>query len=87
MAKTSIPALEGGIGCCQTAIHELNAASSDLANAYRNAGQDWHDNKYAELGEIVGKCYSSLKKPIEDLEKRMENLKKILEYVREYEAS
>lgn len=31
-------AIQGGIGCCKTSIHELEAASSSLQRSYQQAG-------------------------------------------------
>lgn len=31
-------AIQGGIGCCKTSIHELESASKSLQRAYQQAG-------------------------------------------------
>ena len=47
-------AIQGGIGCCKTSIHELESASRSLQRAYQQAGSGgWKDQKYAALGGIV----------------------------------
>lgn len=60
-------AIQGGIACCQTAIHELQEASRSLFSSYQQAGSGgWKDQKYAALGGIVDECCSNLKNPIDD---------------------
>ena len=81
-------AIQGGIGCCKTAIHELQSASSGLKRSYQQAGSGgWKDQKYAALGGIVDECCSALTKPISDLEDCIQNLQKLLEAVGEYEST
>ncbi len=47
-------AIQGGIGCCKTAIQELQTASKSLQSRYQKAGSGgWKDEKYAALGGIV----------------------------------
>ena len=39
-------AIQGGIGCCKTSIHELESASNSLKRAYQQAGWvGWKDKK------------------------------------------
>ena len=54
-------AIQGGIGCCKTSIHELESASRSLQRSYQQAGSGgWKDQKYAALGGIVEECCSAL---------------------------
>ena len=79
-------AIQGGIGCCKTSIHELESASSGLQRSYQQAGSGgWKDQKYAALGGIVEECCSALTKPIADLQDCMKNLEELLSAVKEYE--
>ena len=40
-------AIQGGIGCCKTSIHELESASKSLQRSYQQAGSGgWKDQKY-----------------------------------------
>lgn len=80
-------AIQGGIGCCKTAIHELEAASRSLQRSYQQAGSGgWKDQKYADLGGIVEECCSALTKPISDLQECMGKLNDLLQAVGEYEG-
>ena len=72
-------AIQGGIGCCKTSIHELEAASSSL--------QRWKDQKYAALGGIVEECCSALTKPVSELQECMGKLQDLLAAVQEYEST
>ncbi len=79
-------AIQGGIGCCRTSIHELESASRGLQRSYQQAGSGgWKDQKYAALGGIVEECCSALTKPIAELQDCMKNLEALLSAVREYE--
>lgn len=81
-------AIKGGIGCCKTAIHELQDASKSLMNSYKQAGSGgWKDQKYAALGGIVEKCCSDLQDPIADLQDCISNLNDLLQAVIEYEET
>lgn len=81
-------AIEGGKGCCQTAIHELKEASRNLQRDYQQAGSGgWRDQKYAALGGIVQECCSALTGPISQLEECMVKLDNLLKAVLEYEST
>ncbi len=81
-------AIQGGIGCCKTAIHELQDASRSLMSSYQQAGSGgWRDQKYAALGGIVEECCSDLKAPIADLQDCINNLNDLLQAVLEYEQT
>ena len=86
--SVEIAAVEGGIGCCKTSIHELQGASSGLQRSYQQAGSGgWKDQKYAALGGIVEECCSALTKPISELEECIGKLEQLLAAVREYEST
>lgn len=81
-------AIQGGIGCCKTAIHELQAASSGLKKSYQQAGSGgWKDQKYAALGGIVEECCSALTKPVSELEDCINSLQGLLAAVQDYEST
>jgi len=81
-------AIQGGIGCCKTAIHELEAASSSLGRSYQQAGSGgWKDQKYASLGGVIEECCSALTRPIGELHDCMGKLEDLLAAVREYEST
>ena len=78
-------AVQGGIGCCKTAIQELQTAAQKLQQNYRKAGSGgWRDQQYARLGGIVEECSSALTKPISDLEACISNLQKLLSAIQDY---
>lgn len=79
-------AIQGGIGCCKTSIHELESASRNLQRSYQQAGSGgWRDQKYTALGGIVEECCSALTKPISELQECMGKLEALLQAVGEYE--
>lgn len=81
-------AVQGGIGCCQTSMHELEAASNSLKRSYQQAGSGgWKDQKYAALGGIVEECCSALTKPIGELQECMGKLQDLLAAIRDYEST
>ncbi len=81
-------AIQGGIRCCKTSIHELESASKRLKKSYQQAGSSgWKDQKYAALGGIVEECCSALTKPINELQNCIGKLENLLAAVREYEST
>lgn len=81
-------AIQGGIGCCKTSIHELQTASSGLQRSYQQAGSGgWKDQKYAALGGIIEECCSALTEPISELQDCMSNLQDLLAAIQEYEST
>ena len=81
-------AVQGGIGCCKTSIHELESASNSLQRSYQQAGSSgWRDQKYAALGGIVEECCSALTRPIGELQECMRKLEDLLNAVNEYEST
>lgn len=81
-------AIQGGIGCCKTSIHELEAASRNLKRNYQQAGSGgWKDQKYASLGGIVEECCRALTKPIGELQDCIGKLQDLLAAVQGYEST
>ena len=81
-------AVQGGISCCKTSIHELQTAAARFQRAYQQAGSGgWRDQKYAALGGIVGDCCSALTKPVGELNECMRSLEELLKAVRAYEST
>ncbi len=79
-------AVQGGIGCCKTSIHELQTASSSLQRSYQRAGSGgWRDQKYAALGGIVEECCAALTKPVAELQECMVKLEALLKAISDYE--
>lgn len=78
-------AIQGGIGCCKTSIHELESASRSLQRSYQRAGRGWEDQKYAALGGIVEECCNALTEPITELKECMDKLNELLKAVNEYD--
>lgn len=81
-------AVQSGIGCCKTSIHELETASRNLQRAYQQAGSGgWRDQKYAALGGIVEECCGALTKPVGELQECMQKLGELLRAIQEYEST
>lgn len=80
-------AIQGGLGCCKTSMHELESAAKSLKRYYQQAGAGgWRDEKYAQLGGIVEECCSSLTRPIAELQECMNKLNDLLQAVGGYES-
>ena len=86
MANVSVglTALQNARAICMGAIQDLNSSAQRLNNRYRDAGQRWRDNKYAQLGGIINECTGALKSPVDELfecnAKLSELEKALLEY-------
>lgn len=79
-------AIQSGIGVCQTSVHELQSAAQALESGYASAGSGWHDDKYAQLGNVVNTCTSALRSPIASLQECEASLKELLGQVQDYES-
>lgn len=85
-ASVEINAVKGGIGCCKTAIQELEYASAALRQHYHNAGSGgWSDKSYTALGAIVNECCNALGKPIVELQTCLTKLHILYRSLEEYE--
>lgn len=81
-------AVEGGIRCCQTSIQELEMAVKKLKHGYQTAGLGgWQDQKYMELGRIVGECCQAMEVPAKELEDCLVKLEELLKIIRNYEST
>lgn len=78
--------LQGGVGVCQTCIHELQTNAKSLQSAYSGAGSGWSDENYAKLGHIIEDCVSALLAPISDIEASMETLNHMISIVDDSES-
>jgi hypothetical protein len=64
----------------------LSFSVGSMQSKYKSAGNDWNDSKYRQLGEIVNECSSSIKKTLNDLNRCLVALDKIVQTVTEYES-
>ena len=88
MANVSVglDAIQSAQTICVGAIQDLNNSAQKLNNRYREAGQRWRDNKYAQLGGIINDCSRALRSPVEELFDCLEKLKEIEKVLLEYES-
>jgi len=70
---------------CMEAIQDLNSSSKKLEDRYRDAGREWKDKKYEQLGGIVNDCNRALKSPIDELFDCVSKLNEIEKVLLEYE--
>jgi hypothetical protein len=64
----------------------LSGAQRDMQRKYRDAGNDWSDSKYQQLGDIVNECSSSIRKTLHELNGCFVSLNNIEQIVAEYES-
>ena len=88
MANVSvgIGAVQNAQAICSGAIQDLNSSAQKLNNRYREAGQRWRDNKYAQLGGIINDCARALRSPVDELFDCINKLKEIERVLVEYES-
>jgi len=72
---------------CNAAIQDLNGAAMKLQQRYLQAGSNWKDSKYAQLGGIVHECSTALRKPIEELVACLNKLQTLETALSEYEST
>ena len=87
MANVSVGlnAVQNAQNVCLGAIQDLNNSAQKLNNRYREAGQRWRDNKYAQLGGIVDDCSKALKSPVEELFDCINKLKELENAIKDYD--
>ena len=71
---------------CNKAIDMLRATQKQMQNKYREAGENWNDSKYQQLGNIVDECDSSINKTLRELEVCLMPLSAIEASIQEYES-
>ena len=86
MANVSVEqrAVTKAILLCKQSIQQCQKSSTTLKKKYQAAGVSWKDQKYKELGNVLGNCTKALDSPVKELEdcvNKLESLKKtIIEY-------
>ena len=83
--NTSGELIHDATDLCISIIDMLSNTIKNMQDKYRNAGNDWSDSKYQQLGEIVSECGSSIKKTLSELSRCSVALDKIAQTVMEYE--
>jgi hypothetical protein len=84
--NTSGEIIQGAAALCNGIIDMLSASISNMQSKYRNAGNDWNDSKYQQLGDIVNECSTAIKKPLQELDRCRMALNEIERAVVEYES-
>ena len=85
MAHVDSSSVSQAISVCRDANELLSRAIRDLQSKYQEAGSNWRDAKYGELGSIVSECQQALSSPISDLAECQQTLQQILAAIQEYE--
>jgi hypothetical protein len=85
-ASVGLDAIRNAQSVCQGAIQDLNNSSQKLSNRYQEAGLQWKDNKYEQLGVIINDCSRVLRSPTEELFECLNKLKEIETVLLEYES-
>jgi hypothetical protein len=70
---------------CQDIRTILGKSINAISNSYREAGSQWKDDKYRQLGVIVCDCVSVLHKSNDELGRCMEKLVDIQRILQEYQ--
>ena len=71
---------------CREAIQDLNSSSKKLEDRYKNAGLEWKDKKYEQLGVIINDCSRALKSPVDELFECLDKLGEIERVLRDYDS-
>ena len=83
--NTSSELIKDALSLCTSVMEMITAAQTDIQRKYRTAGNDWNDSKYKELGDIVNNCNSSLKKPLNELNRCFFTLSELERAIAEYD--
>lgn len=71
---------------CGGVIETLSVLLKNIRQKYQNAGNDWNDSKYQQLGDIVNECNLSIGKTLRELSGCFESLNAIRQSLIEYES-
>ena len=85
--STSHSAIEMAKKACAAAQKCLHTSINTLQSKYSAAGSGWQDNKYKELGEVIGTATKAMKEPIGDLQKSISDLVVLQAIIAEYEEA
>jgi len=79
--------VKNGYEVCNEGIYDLNRLIKAIQDDYLRAGENWKDDKYAQLGRIVYECTSALQRPIGELSDNIIKLKELEVVLLEYEST
>lgn len=87
MATVSVEkeAILRSIALCNRSMEQYKITARTLALKYREAGCDWRDEKYAQLGNVINDCIGSLTSPLREFEESVNKLNEILKLIEMYE--
>ena len=77
--------IRNAVNLCTDVIDMLSASQENMQRKYKNAGINWSDSKYQQLGDIVSECRSSIMKTLHELNGCLVPLNEIKKAVDEYE--
>jgi|GEM_PF-3559983 len=83
--NTSSQAIKDAMDICIKALEILRTTNTKLRGKYIDAGSNWNDTKYQQLGDIVSMCGSSFDKAMRDLDACLVPLSNMIKFVHEYE--
>lgn len=88
MANVSVEksAVVKSIALCNHTIQQYKQTAAYMEKQYREAGTNWRDAKYAQLGVVVNDCTTALKAPVAELEECLRKLNEILKAIERYES-
>ena len=84
-ASVSMAAVQQAEKLCIAVISELNSSLKKLNTRYQEAGRQWKDDKYKQLGVIIESCTKSMKMPVDELSDCIAKLKEIEKTFADYE--
>ena len=85
--SVSLTDVEKAERICREALEELNWSSKKLRKRYEDAGRDWSDSKYRQLGDIVNDCMRDLQAPVKELSHCIAKLTEIQKALLEYQTT
>ncbi len=79
-------AIKGGMMITKMSMEKLTNLSRRILQNYQDIGSGgWNDQKYKDLGVLVGQSVDALRKPMAELAECEEKLRLLLKEVEEYE--
>jgi len=84
--NTSRALIQDAISLCDEVIQLLETSQKGLQHRYKNAGNNWTDLKYQQLGDIVNECYKTIERTLRELNNCIIPLKELKQSIEDYEG-
>jgi|GEM_PF-492367 len=84
--NTSRVLIQDAMSLCSEIIQMLESSKKGLQYKYKNAGSNWTDLKYQQLGDIINECCKTIERTLRELNNCIIPLKELKQSIEDYEG-